>query len=107
MTMSQPTLELLKAQTDRPQQPFTILVATAGDIESRGAILAAAALARRTSGRVEALTVVAPFPHTPPSGLLMKAPPAMDQANRQASVDEVKAQLAEVRGTRGWQVHSA
>jgi len=83
------------------QTPLDLLVATAGDAESIGAVRAAAALARRLRSQVDVLTVVPPFPHTPATGLLLSTPAVIDEEARKAAVDATRAQLREVRGTVG------
>jgi nucleotide-binding universal stress UspA family protein len=88
-------------------QPFNILLATAGDDESAGAVRAAALLARRTGGQVEVLTIVTPFPHAAPTGTLMATATEMDEENRKASLERVREQLREVQGARAWPVRAA
>ncbi len=88
-------------------EPFNILVATAGDAESAGAVRAAAAFARRLSAAVEVLAVVTPFPHAMPTGLMMATPAEIDEETRKATVERIRGQLAEVRGAAGWPVHTA
>jgi nucleotide-binding universal stress UspA family protein len=87
--------------------PLNILLATAGDSESIGAVRAAALLARRLRSDVDVLAVVAPFPHTPATGLLLSTPSVIDEETRKAAVEDTRAQLREVRGTLGWRVHAA
>jgi nucleotide-binding universal stress UspA family protein len=91
----------------RKPAALNILLATAGDSESVGAVRAAALLARRFRSEVDVLAVVAPFPHTPATGLLLSTPAVIDEETRKAAVDATRAQLREVRGTAGWRVHAA
>jgi nucleotide-binding universal stress UspA family protein len=87
-------------------QPFNILLATAGEDESAGAVRAAALLARRTGGDVQVLTIVTPFPHAAPTGVLMAAATEVDEENRKASLERVREQLREVAGARAWPVRA-
>jgi nucleotide-binding universal stress UspA family protein len=86
--------------------PFNMLVATAGDAESAGAVRAAALLARRMAADVDVLTVVTPFPHAAPTGLLLETAAEVDEENRKAAVARVRAQLAGVRGAAQWPVRA-
>lgn len=88
-------------------EAFNILVATAGDDESTGAVRAAALLARRMGGDVEVLTVITPFPNAAPTGLMMVTAAEADEESRKAAMQRVRAQLKEVRGAAGWPVHAA
>lgn len=86
---------------------FRVLVATAGDEESRAAIAFTSALAPRLHATVDVLTVVVPFPHRISTGFTVAPPPVIDEDNRQAAVAEVRAQLRSVRGTGKWRLDSA
>jgi nucleotide-binding universal stress UspA family protein len=88
-------------------QAFNILVATAGDQESAGAVRAAALLSRRLGGSVEVLTIVTPFPHALPTGLMMASAAEIDEESRKAAIERVRRQLEGVRGSAGWTVHAA
>jgi len=91
----------------RKAAPFNILVATAGDEESSAAVRLAALLARRMGGAVEVLTVVTPFPHALPTGLMTATAGEVDVEGRKAAIERVREQLKGVRGTGGWRVHAA
>lgn len=92
----------------RPRiEPFNILVATAGDDESTGAIRAAALLARRMHAGVEVLAVVPPFPHALPTGLMMASAAEIDEETRKSMVGRIHARLKETRGSGGWRIHTA
>lgn len=96
------------ARTTRMRiEPFNILVATAGDEESTGAVRAAALLARRMESNVEVLTVVTPFPHALPTGLMMTTAAEVDEDGRKAAMARVREQLHDIRGAAAWPVHAA
>lgn len=87
-------------------EPFRILVASAGEPDSIGAIHLATKLARRHSASVHALTVATPFPHTFPS-IVSLAPPAMvDDGNRRNALEVLRHQLSSVRGTGEWAIRA-
>ena len=90
-----------------PRGAFRILVATAGDPESRAAIALTAALAPRLHATVGVVTVVIPFPHRAALDYRAAPPPVIDEDNRRAAIDEVKAQVRAVRGASKWQIDSA
>lgn len=83
-----------------------ILVASAGDPSSTGAIRVAAALAQRQDASVEVVAVTAPFPHAMPTGLQIAPPSLIDKANQQSVIELVRRQLAEVRGTDHWAIRA-
>jgi nucleotide-binding universal stress UspA family protein len=88
-------------------QPFRILVASAGEADSLGAIRLATTLARRRSASVHALIVATPFPHSFPS-IAAIAPPAMvDDGNRRHALEVLRHQLSTVRGTGEWAIRAA
>ncbi len=90
-----------------PRATFRILLATAGDPESRAAIALTASLASRLHATVGVVTVVIPFPHRVAFEFQMAPPAVLDEDNRRAAVDDVKAQLRSVQGAGKWQVDSA
>ena len=95
-------------RTVRPLRtaPFRILVASAAEPSSLGAIRLATLLARRRSASVHALIVAPPFPHTLPS-IAAVAPPAMvDDGNRREAIQRLRNQLAGVRGTSEWTIRA-
>jgi nucleotide-binding universal stress UspA family protein len=83
-------------------QPFRILVASAGESSSIGAIRIATILARRRSASVHALIVAPPFPHTIASILAVAPPVHVDEDNRRSALEQLRRQLATVRGTGDW-----
>ena len=86
--------------------PYRILVASAAEPSSVGAITLATALARRRSASVHALIVATPFPHTFPSILAMAPPALVDDDNRRAALERLREQLSTVRGTGEWAVRA-
>jgi nucleotide-binding universal stress UspA family protein len=84
------------------KQPYQILVATAGEPESLGAIHIALALARRKRARIHVLAVTTPFPHGAPSVFAVAPPVQVDESNRRATLEQARSQLATVRGTKDW-----
>lgn len=86
-------------------EPFRILVASAGEPDSLGAIRLATTLARRRSASVHALIVAPPFPHTFPS-IVALAPPMVDDGNRRNALEVLRHQLSTVRGTGEWAIRA-
>lgn len=84
------------------RQPYRILVGASGEPSSLGALRVAQALARRRSASVHALTVATPFPHRIPTVFNVAPPPLVDDDSRRAALEQLRLQLASVRGTRGW-----
>jgi nucleotide-binding universal stress UspA family protein len=97
----------LTTPAPRKVEAFNILVATAGDDESTGAVRAASLLARRMGGDVEVLTVVTPFPSALPTGLMMATAAEADEESRKMAIERVHAQLKDIRGAARWPVHAA
>ena len=93
-------------RSDSSTPPFTILLATAGEPESRGAVRTAARLARHLHASVDVLTVAAPFPHLAPPITLEPSPALIDEDSRANALDATRTQLRQVRGTAGWRVHA-
>lgn len=83
-------------------QPFRILVASDGEPGALGAIRVATLLARRRSASVHALIVAVPFPHTLPSIFAVAPPILVDSESRRVSLEALRSQLGEVRGTGAW-----
>jgi nucleotide-binding universal stress UspA family protein len=79
-----------------------ILVATAGDADSVGALHFAAELARTRPASVLALGVALPFPHTVPTMIAPKSAASMDEDGRTRVLAEMQARLADVPGADGW-----
>jgi nucleotide-binding universal stress UspA family protein len=88
-------------------QPYRILVASDGGPGSLGALHVAVLLARRKSAVVNALNVVTPFPHGMPTVMNVAPPPMIDDGARRAALEQLRAQLAGVRGTKGWAMRAA
>ncbi|MEO7085677.1 MAG: universal stress protein [Gemmatimonadaceae bacterium] len=84
------------------KQPYRILVASAGDGSSIGAVHVAVTLARRKSASVHVLSVATPFPHVASTGLHVAPPALVDEDNRRGVIDSTRRQLGLVRGTKNW-----
>lgn len=80
-----------------PTHPYRIVVASAGEPASLGAIRVALALARRASASVHVVAVATPFLH-------VAAAAAAGDDMRRATVEAVGRQLATVAGTAHWEV---
>src|SRR6478609_1542622 len=104
-TRSRAAREPITATRGR-RSTFRILLATAGDEESRAAIALTSALAPRLHASVSVVTVVIPFPHRA-NALQIAPPPVIDEDNRRAAMEEVLAQLRSLRGTGKWHLDSA
>jgi len=89
-----------------PVEQFTILLATAGDADSIGAVRVAVQLARRLHAVVEVLTLATPFPHAASKGIALASPAVIDEESRKSAVEAVRRQLRAVRGAAHWPVHS-
>lgn len=97
--------------TRRSRKPATralprrrLLVATAGDAESRGALRFAASLCERfPSSAVLALGVALPFPHNVPAMLSLRQPTTIDEESRAELLDMVRRALADIPGADGWE----
>jgi len=83
-------------------QPYRILVATAGEPESLGAIYAARALARRKGARIHVLAVTTPLPHSALPVFAPGSPVQVDESNRLATFEQARNQLATVPGASDW-----
>jgi nucleotide-binding universal stress UspA family protein len=82
-----------------------ILVATAGEIESRGALRVAAALASLKGAPVVALGVAAPFADF--SGRMTLRPAvSVDEQTRRDMHDRIRASLEEIPGSKSWTVRA-
>lgn len=86
------------------EQP--ILVATAGEDESRGALRVAAALAAIDGAPVVALGVAAPFPHNLSARVTLRPPPAMDEQSRRDLRERIRDSLTEIPGSESWVVRA-
>ena len=87
-------------------EPFRILVASAAEPDSIGAIRLAAKLARRHSASVHALIVATPFPHTFPSIASLAPPALVDDGNRRNALGLLRHQLSLIRGTGEWAIRA-
>jgi nucleotide-binding universal stress UspA family protein len=79
-----------------------ILVATAGEPDSLGAVNVAAQLSRHRNAEVLALGVSTPFPHTVSSFVPIKPAIVADESNRLEVLAHLRDQVAEVPGIENW-----
>jgi len=79
-----------------------ILVATAGEPESLGALNMAVQLARYQRADVMALGVATPFPHATPTFVSVKPAFATDEENRIRVLEQVRDQIAGLPGANRW-----
>lgn len=84
------------------KRPYRILVGASGEPSSLGALRVAQALARRRSASVHAMNVATPFPHRIPTVFNVAPPALIDDNSRRGALEQLRTQLASVRGTRGW-----
>jgi nucleotide-binding universal stress UspA family protein len=81
-----------------------VLVATAGESESRGALRFAAALCERfPDTAVLALGVTIPFPHNVSTMLALKQATTIDEESRRDVLDMVRRAVAHVPGGESWE----
>jgi nucleotide-binding universal stress UspA family protein len=78
-----------------------LIVATAGDDNSVGALYVASALARRDSARVMALGVMVPFPGDVAS-IVSSSPPFVDEKARRELLTLIRARVGRVPATDRW-----
>ena len=90
-----------KARTER-----RILVATAGEAESRGALRLTAALAARDTSAVLALGVTTPFPHNRSSLVWVRQPVALDERSRLDVLEHVRHAVHGIPGADGWETRA-
>jgi len=83
-----------------------ILVATAGENESRGALRVAAALAAIDGAPVVALGVAAPFPHNLSARVTLRPPPSIDEQARRELQERIRESLNEIPGSESWVVRA-
>ena len=105
--MSAPAIARPRRGRPIKTEPFRILVASSAETTSLGAIRIATLLARRRSASVHALIVAKPFPHAMPSDLRVAPPAVLDEDHRRSALEQLRHQLATVRGTREWAVRAA
>ena len=79
-----------------------VVVATAGDPESLGALRVASALTAAHAAEVMALGVSVPFPHTLPSMVTMQSPVAIDEKSRLQTLHDVAASVRDIPGADQW-----
>jgi nucleotide-binding universal stress UspA family protein len=79
-----------------PERP--ILVATAGEDESHGALMVAAALSAMDGAPVVALGVAAPFPHNLSARVTLRPPTSIDE--------QIRDSLSGVPGSESWVVRA-
>jgi nucleotide-binding universal stress UspA family protein len=79
-----------------------LLVATAGESDSLGALNVAAQLERRRQAAVLAVGVTTPFPHTVSSFVSIRPAVVADETNRLEVLEQLRDQLAKVKGTGRW-----
>jgi nucleotide-binding universal stress UspA family protein len=79
-----------------------VLVATAGESDSLGALNVAAQLERHRHAAVLAVGVATPFPHTVASFVSIRPAVVADETNRLEVLEQLRDQLAKVRGTQRW-----
>jgi nucleotide-binding universal stress UspA family protein len=79
-----------------------ILVAAAGDKDSRGALRLAAELANRDAASVMLLGVATPFPHNLSTFVSMRRPVTMDEASRRAVLEDVQDSVHGLPGADRW-----
>jgi nucleotide-binding universal stress UspA family protein len=90
-----------RAPTNRRSALKRLIVATAGDENSVGALYLASALARRDSARVMALGVTMPFPGDVAS-IVSSSPLFIDEKARRELLASVRARVARVPATDRW-----
>lgn len=88
-------------------QPWRVLIATAGEAESKGAVHLAAALTARRGAQVTALGVSVPFPHNVSSFLSIKPPAAIDEEAREQLLARIRESLSRTPAARSWTVRAS
>jgi nucleotide-binding universal stress UspA family protein len=99
------TIAKVKARSQRAPkalEEFRVLVATAGDPESLGAVRVASALTTECAATVLALGVAVPFPHSFPSILAVSSPLVADEKSRLQVLHEVDASVRDIPGASDW-----
>ena len=95
-----------RAEPKAPAPERPILVATAGEDESRGALRVAAALAAIDGAPVVALGVAAPFPHNLSARVTLRPPPSIDEQTRRDLQERIRDSLSEIPGSESWVVRA-
>jgi nucleotide-binding universal stress UspA family protein len=83
-----------------------ILVATAGEAESTGALRLTAAIAARDASGVLALGVAAPFPHSRSSLVSLRQPVALDERSRLDVLANVRQAVQGIPGSEVWETRA-
>lgn len=91
-----------RPRAGRDPATMRVLVATAGEPESLGAVRLASDLARRHGADVMALGVATPFPHTISTFVSVKPAFATDEENRIRVLQQLRDQLAGLPGASRW-----
>ncbi|HWH52050.1 MAG TPA: universal stress protein [Gemmatimonadaceae bacterium] len=86
----------------RERVQAALLIATAADSESRGALHVAAAIAERDKLPVVALGVAAPFPQNVSTLVSLGQPVTIDETARRELLDEVSRFVAHIPGSEHW-----
>lgn len=87
----------------RTPSPLRLLVATAGEPESQGALHFAANLAARGTANVLALGVARPFPHGTRGLFSLRQPVIIDEDARRDVLDNVRRSIAPIAGAEKWE----
>jgi nucleotide-binding universal stress UspA family protein len=87
-----------------PERP--ILVATAGEDESHGALMVAAALSAMDGAPVVALGVAAPFPHNLSARVTLRPPTSIDEQTRRDVHKRIRDSLSGIPGSESWVVRA-
>lgn len=95
-----------RAQPKVPSSKRPILVATAGEDESRGALMVAAALAAMHGAPVVALGVATPFPHNLSARVTLRPPTSIDEQTRRDLHERIRDSLNGVPGSESWVVRA-
>ena len=95
-----------RAQPTAPASERPILVATAGEDESRGALMVAAALAATHRAPVVALGVATPFPHNLSARVTLRPPTSIDEQTRRDLHERIRDSLSDVPGSESWVVRA-
>src|SRR4051794_21018936 len=101
--MSITTRPIRARRSTSNRQQTRLLVATAGEPESQGALSLAAELAARDRAAVVALGVARPFPHGVAGALSLKPPVMIDEESRLDLLDRVRRTTASIKGSTKWE----
>jgi len=102
MTVSAARKSRARSAPPKNNDRLRVVVATAGDPESVGALWVASALTAEHAAEVMALGVSVPFPHTFPSIVTMQSPVAVDEKSRLQVLHEVAASLHDIPRADEW-----